>query len=166
MPLSMYQASVPVLINILNNLSNILRIAEEQAKKNGVDPSQYFNARLRPDVVPMFGQVQIVCDKVMGYAARLAGVKAEIRPLTETTFSELQGRIDYAIKFLQTLTAEQIDGTEEKQVTIRNGATFNAQSYLLNYVFPKIYFHMMNTYLTLRGCGVEMSRKDFLGGVD
>ena len=51
-------------------------------------------ARLAPDMFPFTRQFQIASDGVKGAAARLAGVEAPAMPDTETTFDQLQARID------------------------------------------------------------------------
>ena len=46
MSLSMYQASVPVLSRVLNNLSSILEKAEAHAEAKKIDQAVFINARL------------------------------------------------------------------------------------------------------------------------
>ena len=74
MTLSMYQASVPVFIQGLTNLSEILKKAETYATAKKIDPSVLINARLAPDMFPLARQVQIVSDTVKGAVSRFAGV--------------------------------------------------------------------------------------------
>jgi hypothetical protein len=41
---------------------------------------------------------------------------------------------------------------------------FTGRDYLLNFVLPNLYFHVTTAYLILRHNGVELGKKDFLGG--
>ena len=75
MSLSMYQASIPVLIHNLKTLSAILKKGAAHAKARGIDPVVLFNARLYPDMFALSRQVQIAADMAKGGAARLAGVE-------------------------------------------------------------------------------------------
>ena len=50
MSLSMYQASVPALLQTLNNLSAILDKAEAYAGNRKIDPEVLLNYRLAPDI--------------------------------------------------------------------------------------------------------------------
>ncbi len=166
MPFSMYQASIPVLISMLGNLSKILDKAAAFTEARKIEPSVLITDRLAPDMLPLARQVQIASDMAVRGAARLAEVEFPSLPDTETTFPELQNRIAKTVEFLETLTAQQIDRDENRQVTVkmRDGEmTFTAQAYLLNFVLPNFYFHVTATYLILRHNGVELGKKDFLG---
>ncbi|MFZ4535135.1 DUF1993 family protein [Propionivibrio sp.] len=41
---------------------------------------------------------------------------------------------------------------------------FKGQAYLLDWVLPNFYFHVTTAYNILRHNGVEIGKKDFLGG--
>ena len=113
MTISMYQASVPRFINTLGNLSNILDKAQAHVDARKLDPATLTAYRLFPDMLPMKKQVQIACDTAKGAAARLAGVEIPVHEDNETTLADLKARIAKTIAFLQTMTPEQIDGTED-----------------------------------------------------
>ena len=165
MSLSMYQASIPVFINQLNDLSGILKKAEEHAIAKKIEQDVFINARLAPDMFPLSRQVQIASDGVKGCAARLAGVEVPSYPDTEKTFVELQARIEKTIAFLKTFSAAQIDGSEERKVVLKlrgQDTTFLGQPYLLGFVFPNLYFHVSMAYAILRHNGVDIGKRDFL----
>ena len=167
MSLSMYQASIPVFIRNLNNLSAVLKKAEAHAQAKKIEPDVFINARLAPDMYPLARQVQITTDAVKGGAARLAGVEVPSFPDTEKTFPELQARISKIIDFLNTFKAGQIDGGEDRKVTLKIGGqemSFAGQPYLLNFVLPNMYFHISIAYAILRHNGVDLGKKDYLGG--
>jgi uncharacterized protein len=168
MPLSMYQASVPVFVRMLGNLSNILQKGAVFAEARKIDPAVLINSRLAADMFPLSKQVQIATDMVQRGSARLAGVDFVNTPDTETTFPELQERISKTLKFVKTLSASQIDGSEAKPIKITvggNDMTFTGQDYLLNFVLPNLYFHITAAYLILRHNGVEVGKLDYLGGI-
>jgi hypothetical protein len=164
----MYQASIPVFVRQLNNLSAILKKGEEHALAKKIEPEVFINARLAPDMYPLSRQVQIASDGVKGCAARLAGVEVPSYPDTEKTFAELQARIARTIEFVKTFNAKQIDGTEEKKIILKmrdRQVEFLGQAYLLNFVLPNLYFHITATYAILRHNGVDVGKKDFIGGL-
>src|SRR5476649_2428920 len=105
MSLSMYQASIPVFVRQLGNLSAILKKADEYAGSKKIEPEVFINARLAPDMFPLSRQIQIASDGVKGCAARLAGIEVPSYADTEATFPELQERISKTIAFLQSVTA-------------------------------------------------------------
>lgn len=168
MSLSMYQASVPVFARALGNLSNILDKGVAFAETRKIEPSVLINSRLAPDMLPLSKQVQIATDMAMRGSARLAGVDFTNMPDTETSFAELQARLNKTVAFVKSLTASQIDGSEAKSITIKVGPgemTFTGQDYLLNFVLPNLFFHVTAAYLILRHNGVELGKMDFLGGI-
>jgi hypothetical protein len=92
MSLSMYQASVPAFLQMLNNLSAVLDKAEAYAGNREIDPEVLLN--YRPDMLPFVRQIQIAADLAKGAAARLAGVEVPKHDDTEKTFADLKARID------------------------------------------------------------------------
>lgn len=168
MTLSMYQASIPVITRELGILSEILKKGEAFAAARKIDPSVLINARLAPDMLPLAKQIQIASDVTKGGVARLAGAEIPSYPDTETTFAELQERIAKTIKFVGGFTAAQIDGSEEKAITLKVGGQdmqMKGQQYLLGFVIPNLFFHMSIAYAILRHNGVELGKRDFLGSL-
>jgi uncharacterized protein len=166
MTLSMYQASIPVFVRSLTNLSEILKKAEADAAARKIDPSVFIQARLAPDMFPLSRQIQIASDGVKGCAARLSGLEVPSYPDTETTFADLQARIAKTIAFLQTVKPEQIDGSEKKKIELKFGKRefkFEGQPYLLSFVIPNLFFHVSMAYAILRHNGVQIGKYDFLG---
>ncbi len=168
MSLSMYQASVPVLIRMLDNLSHILDKAVKHAEAKNIDPSVFVNARLAPDMYPLSKQVQIATDMAKGCAARLSGLEVPSYEDNEATFADLQARIAKTSAFIQSVSAGQIDGSEDRTVTLKlrgKEISFAGQPYLLHFVLPNFYFHITTAYNILRHNGVELGKMDFLGGI-
>jgi hypothetical protein len=162
----MYQASIPAFVRMLGNLSAILDKAAAHAEAKKIDPAVFINARLSPDMFPLSRQVQIATDMAKGCAARLAGIEVPRYEDNETTFAELQARIDKTKAFIQSVNASQIDGSEERQITLKFGSrelSFLGQPYLLDFVLPNFHFHLSMTYAILRHNGVEIGKKDYIG---
>lgn len=168
MSLSMYQASIPVFVRMFGNLAAILDKAAVYAEAKKIDPAVLLNARLAPDMHPLTRQVQIASDAAKGCAARLAGVETPSFADTESSFAELQARIQKTLDFLQGFSPAQIDGSEGREVVIKfPGAElkFSGQDYLLHFVLPNFYFHLTTAYAILRHNGLEIGKMDFLGRI-
>jgi hypothetical protein len=166
MSLSMYQASVPVFLRMLTNLSAILDKAAKHAEARKIDPTVFVNARLAPDMFALARQVQVATDSAKGCAARLAGVEVPSYADTEATFPELQARIAKTVDFIKSLKPAQIDGSEDRTVTLKlrgKDVSFKGQPYLLTFAMPNFYFHVTTAYDILRHNGVEVGKMDFLG---
>lgn len=166
MNLSMYQASVPVLLRNLENLDKILDKAVDYAEMQKIDPAVLLNARLAPDMYPFVRQVQIVTDVAKGFAARISDREVPGFPDTETSFNELKARIAKTIEFVKSLDEEQVDGSEMKPIKLKFGSrelSYLGQAYLLEFVLPNVYFHITTAYAILRHNGLKLEKKDFLG---
>ncbi len=168
MTISMYQASVPRLINGLINLSHLLDKAQAHADAKKIDPVVFASMRLYPDMFPLSRQVQIACDVCKGLIARLAGVEIPAHEDTEKDLKDLQVRIAKTIAFLETFKPEQIDGTEDKDIVVKRGEKethYKGMQFLLGHGLPNLYFHTTTTYSMLRAGGVEIGKSDYLGKI-
>ena len=168
MSISMCQASVPPFLRALTNLRAILEKAAAHAEAKKIAPSVLVNARLYPDMFPLSRQVQTATDTAKGAVSRLAGMEPPKYEDNESTFPELVARIDKTIAILEKFKPEQIDGSEDKTITLPmrdRTLTFKGMPYLLDYVLPNFYFHVITAYAILRHSGVEIGKQDFLGKI-
>ena len=166
MALSMYEISIPMFIHNFNILSQILLKAEKDTEKRKIDKSVFINARLAPDMFPLTKQIQIGTDMVRLGIGRLAGVKAPSFKDNETTFSDLQKRIQKTISFLNKIKFKQMDGSElikiEFSIRKRVFKFKNGHAYLSDWIIPHFFFHMTTTYDILRANGVNLGKRDFV----
>jgi hypothetical protein len=166
MPLTLYQASIPVFIRGFTNLSAVLEKARAHAAANNIDLATYVNARLAPDMYPLSGQVQGASDAAKFGAARLAAITPPSFADTETTFDELQARIAKTLDFLKTVSEEQINARAGGQVTLKirgKEMNFVCEPYLLDFALPNFFFHLTTAYAILRNQGVPLGKMDYLG---
>lgn len=166
MSLSIYQASIPVLLRMYGNLAAILDKAEAFCTAKAIDPSALLNARLAPDMYPLSRQVQVASDLAKGCAARLAGVEPPRYADTESSFAELQARIAKTLEYLRSFTPEQIDNGAERQITLKfpNGElNFSGPDFLLHFALPNFFFHLTTAYAILRHNGLDIGKMDYMG---
>lgn len=166
MKISMYQASVPRLANILGNLSAMLDKAQAHADANGIDVATLMAWRLAPDMYPFSKQVQIACDKARSVVARLARMEVPYYVDDETTLAQLQGRIARSVDFIRSVPPHLIDGTEDDEVVLPvtgKETRYTGLQLLLGHSMPNVYFHTAAAYNILRHHGVAVGKRDFLG---
>jgi hypothetical protein len=166
--MSMYQASVPAFLQILSSLSAILDKAEAFAVERKIEPAVLLGWRLAPDMFALTRQVQIATDQAKGCCARLAGVEIPKYADDEKTFADLEARIARTIAFVQGFGPGDIDGSENRDITLTAGGRelrFTGQQYLVSFVLPNFYFHATTAYAILRHCGVAIGKRDFLGAL-
>jgi uncharacterized protein len=163
----MYTASIPVFVQMLGGLKAVLAKAAAHAAAKNIDPNALLQARLYPDMFPLARQVQVACDFAKGPAARLAGVEVPAMADTETTFAQLEARIDAVLAFMATLNDAQFEQAATREIVTQAGTPkekrFTGSSYLFNYGLPHFFFHTVTAYDILRHNGVEVGKKDYIG---
>jgi len=166
MSVTLYDVSAPVFVQGLKGLLGVLEKTKAHVAARNIDPAALLTARLYPDMFPLTRQVQIAADFAKGAVARLAGLEPPAWDDTETSLEELQARIEKTIAYIATITPDQINGREDRDITlVRRGveSVVKAQPYLLLQAAPNFYFHLTTAYAILRHNGVEIGKKDFLG---
>src|ERR1051325_10749188 len=139
MTISMYQASTPRFASMLRNLSALIDKAEAHCAAKKIEPAAFTAYRLYPDMFPFTRQVQIACDTAKGAVARLAGAEIPKHEDTEQTFAELKARIAKTLDFIESVRAERLEGTEDKEIVLqlRSGELrFKGMQYLLGFAYP------------------------------
>jgi hypothetical protein len=166
MSISMYTASVPVFTKTLTNMLRWLDKADAYAKARNFDPAVYLTLRLYPDMLPLVAQIRIASDTAKGCASRLAGKEVPVFEDNEATLDELRERIRKTLAHLETVSAKDIDGSEEREIAIparnREPRRFKGEFYLKHFALPNFFFHATTLYALLRHNGVELSKVDFL----
>lgn len=166
MSISLYQVSVPVFVQFLNNLSAILDKAATHAEQKRFDFGNLLASRLYPDMFALSKQIIRTADAAAGGAARLAGQEPPKFEVDESSVASLLDYVRQTVGFLESLKPEQIDGQEERVITLvraNETRTFQGQQYLLKNILPNFYFHLTTAYDILRHNGVEIGKRDFLG---
>jgi len=167
MAISIYDLTVPVFTKLIPALQGVLKKAEADAEARKIDPQVFLQARLAPDMFDFTRQVQICTDQVKGGLSRLAGAEVPSWEDNEASFADLQARLDKTLAYAKTFKPEQFEGAETRAVELKfPQATFSftGQDYLVQFVLPNFYFHMTAAYAILRHNGVQIGKRDFLGG--
>ena len=162
MPISMYKVSVPIFTQLLTSLSNVLDKGAAHAEAKKLDLAFFATMRLAPDMYSLIRQVQQATSHAVKISAALANVPAPEFKNTETTYAELKPRIAKAIEFLQSLKAEQFEGSDDRTITMGE-RVLPGRVLLLTHVFPHFYFHCTTAYDILRHLGVPLAKSDFIG---
>jgi uncharacterized protein len=167
MTISMHSASAPIFIRMFTNLLTWLDKAEAHAAARKFDSVNYLGLRLAPDMLPLVKQIQIASDAAKGAMARLAGAEIPSWEDNEASLADLRARVQKTIDYVKGFSAAQIDGSEDKPITIprRSGEPlqFGGETYLKHFALPNFYFHVTTTYALLRHAGVDLGKGDYLG---
>jgi uncharacterized protein len=166
--MSLFHATVPPLKKMLQNLDAWLDKAVAHGKARSFDPETLLTARLAPDQYNLTRQIQNACDSAKFAVARLTGKDAPKHPDTETTIEQLRARIKSVVEYLGTYKEADFAGTEDKLLELQflQGKLIRGEEYLYGMQLPNFYFHLIHAYGILRHNGVDLGKRDFIGGLE
>ncbi|HXZ59195.1 MAG TPA: DUF1993 domain-containing protein [Steroidobacteraceae bacterium] len=167
MKISVHAMSVDVFTHTLGNLTALLEKGVAYAQQRKFEPAVLLASRLAPDMFPLTRQVQIACDLAKNSVARLTGQEPPRFPDTETSFEELHARISRTIDYLKSIPASALEGAETRDIKVPAGERtleFKGLDFLQHWAIPNVLFHVTIAYAILRHNGVELGKRDFLGG--
>jgi uncharacterized protein len=169
MKINVQAVTVDMFAHSLNALSNLLEKGLAHAGTKKFDPSVLVNARLAPDMFPLSRQVQIACDLAKNSVARLAGQEPPRFEDNEKTIEELRARIARTIDYLKSVPATAFEGAEDRDIKVPAGPEkfldFKGLAFVQRWAIPNVFFHITAAYAILRHNGVDVGKRDFLGGV-
>jgi hypothetical protein len=157
---------LPVFIKHLNGLAGCMKKAQALYAEKKYDEATLLSYRFYPDMFSFTRQIQAMTDHARNCTALLAGVEAPKFEDNEKSLAELTARVEKTVAFLNTVKPAQIDGTEEKAVTVKmrdRELNLKGQELLLNRSLPNFYFHATTAYDIMRHNGVELGKRDFMG---
>lgn len=163
---TMSQITLPVFTRRLNGLAGCLKKAQSLYAEKKYDESTLLGYRFFPDMFNLARQVQASTDHARNCTAMLAGVEAPKLEMNEKSLADLIGRVEKTVAWLGTIKPEQIDGTEDKAITIKmqdRELNMKGIELVLNRSMPNFYFHCTTAYDILRHNGVDLGKRDFMG---
>lgn len=159
--------TVPPLTRTLGALGGILAKADAHCTARSIDPAALLAFRLFPDMLPFTRQVQLACDFAARLPARLAGADLPSYPDTETSFAALQARVETARADVAAYDPARFEGAAEREVTIKTQMAelqMTGLVFLTQFALPHVHFHATTAYDILRHNGVELGKRDYMGG--
>jgi len=166
MSLSMYEVSVPAFKIRLNGLARILDKAVAHAAANKSDPEALLALRLHPSMWNLAEQVRAACNFPVRACVRLAGTAMPQFEGKDDSIAALKARLDFTLKFIESVPASAFAGSESKEIIYPRGDTqhkVSGKDYLLDFALPNFYFHLTAAYSILRQHGVALVKEDYLG---
>jgi hypothetical protein len=167
MQISMHALSHGVFKPALTQLLLVLEKGIASAKARNFDVSVLVNARLAPDMFPLVRQVQLTSDFAKNSMARLAGMDPPKFEDFETTMDELLARVKKTLDYIDTVPASALQGSETRDIKIAlrdRSVEFKGLEFLQVWALPNFFFHHVTVYDLLRHNGVDVGKRDFLGG--
>ena len=167
MNISMHAMSHGVCRKALTPLLHVMDKAAANAKARSFDTSVLVNSRLAPDMLPFAKQIQLTSDFAKNSMARLAAVDPPKFEDSETTMDELVARVKKTIDYIDSVSAATLEGSETRDIKIvlrDRTVEFKGLPFLQTWAIPNFFFHYVTAYNLLRHNGVDIGKRDFLGG--
>ncbi|MFT3966330.1 MAG: DUF1993 domain-containing protein [Sphingobium sp.] len=170
MTANLYQATVPQLTQILTATLGNLDKAQGWASENGLSEEEMLAKAIAPDMWPLGKQFQVVAAHSAGAVkGAIAGSFGPDLSEAPRDFASLRTLLTQALDFLGSVSPDEVNGAEDKDVVLEvRGKVmmrFKGADFLLSFAQPNFYFHSMAAYAILRGLGVPVGKRDFLGPV-
>ena len=169
MAFTLYAATIPSYLQILDSVSRLIGKAEAFCSEQGIEPDALIQARLADDMLPFAYQVKSTAVHSIG---AIEGVRnGTFSPDTSTppgTFDGLRERIAGAIAALEAMNPDEVESFIGKDMRFEfgpNAMGFSAEEFLLSFSQPNFYFHATTAYDILRMEGVPIGKRDFVGRV-
>ena len=167
MNISMHAMSHGVFKKALTQLLHVMDKGAANSKARNFDVSVLVSARLAPDMLPFTRQVQLTSDFAKNSMARLAGIDPPKFEDSETTMDELVARVKKTIDYIDSVSAAALEGSETRDIKIAlrdRTVEFKGLAFLQVWAIPNFFFHHVTAYNLLRHNGVDIGKRDFLGG--
>lgn len=165
--MNIYDLTVPQLVKMLKNVDAWLATAIAHADRKKFDVNNLLKLRLAPDQFALDKQIQVLCDNAKFIPARLCGKEWPSHPDTEATVEQLRARIATVIGFVETFKPEDFAGADERKISLpwMDGKWMRGDEYVAQFGLANFYFHAVTAYSILRNNGLELGKRDYIGGV-
>lgn len=167
MPISLYDATVPTMIQMLGAVQSWI----EKAKASDLSEEEIAKACLREDMASFARQINwLVCHSAGAIEAVRKGV---MNPDLEEPTHELEqmrqnvGAAENQLRALTVGEMESFIGKEVRFVYEPHGVDlpFTAENFLLSFAQPNFFFHVTTAYAILRHKGLDIGKRDYLGQI-
>ncbi len=167
MPVSLHAATVLSWRQTLGAVAGLIGKAEAFCKEKGLAPGELIQARLAPDMLPFAYQVKSTAVHSLGAieGVRRGVFTPDMTPPPET-FAGLNARVAETLRALEAVTAAEVESFIGRDMRFEIGERrieFTAENFLLSFSLPNFYFHATTAYDILRGKGVQIGKRDFMG---
>jgi hypothetical protein len=167
MAITLYDATVPVLLQGVAAVRLCLDKAAEHAETAGYDPESLAEARLIEDMFPLCLQIRLVAHHSAGALRDVEAGAFTLPTRDPLTFAEMRQLAADTEAALRGWRPEAVNGLADRTVALKIGGaletTFSGEAYFLAFALPNFNFHAVTAYDILRARGVPVGKRDWLG---
>jgi len=167
MAISLYDCSVASFLQVLGAVQGFMDKGLAHCREAGLDPETIVDTRLHDDMLPFRFQIVSVAHHSKGaLEGAQAGLFAPPGAVGDLDYAGLQGLVADARASLQSLSREEVNALEGKDLIFRIGSRempFTVENFLLSFSTPNLHFHATTAYDILRQSGVPLGKRDYMG---
>lgn len=167
MSLSLYEAVIPPMQQIIGSVQGVLEKGAQHYEARGLNPDDLLGESIHSDMLPLTFQLQSVMHHSLG---ALEGVRqGETGPppkIEKLDYAGFQAKLADTAQTIGAMKAEQVNEWQGKAVVFKMGEMqmpFVAEGFLLSFAKPNLYFHATTAYDILRMKAVPLGKRDYLG---
>lgn len=166
MAISLYDVSVANYLQTLGAAGHFLERGASHCREHGISLDEIVDARIHPDMLPFHFQIHSIVHHALGTIQAIEQGTFSPSRGQRVDYAELQAKVGQALETLKKVAPEQINPRESAEVVFQSGehkARFTAADFVLSFSLPNLYFHATTAYDILRGRGVPLGKRDFMG---
>ncbi len=169
MAISLYDISVASYLQTVAAVSGFLEKGLAFCREKNIDPETIVESRIIEDMRPFRFQIQQVhFHSIGGCEAVMAGVRRFPGERPQHDYAELQKLIAETLEALRKISPAEINDREGHEVVLEAGESkrlFTAEGFILSFSLPNFHFHATTAYDILRGKGVPLGKRDYMGAL-
>ena len=165
MSLSLYEATIPTMIQMLHAAQGWI----EKAKESDLDEAAIAQLKLADDMLPFPFQVKSMVSHSVGAieGVRKGSFSPDLEPAA-TELEQMRLNLGAAENTLRAMSKGEVDSFignpmrfvfEQRKIDL----PFTAENFLLSFSQPNFFFHATTTYALLRAAGVPIGKADYTG---
>ena len=167
MAITLFEAAVLPFRQTVGAVGGVMAKGRAHLEASGGDPDAFIETRLIEDMLPFRYQIYAVVNHSVGALEGCrAGVFTPGASLGPDSWAGLEAAVAAANEALANVSADEVNALEGKDVMFSFGKTqipFTAEGFLLSFSLPNLHFHATTAYDILRGKGVKLGKRDYLG---
>lgn len=168
MSFTVFEITVPVMLQGLRVLDDYLDHAQEFERSNTLPPGDILGARLSPDMLSFGQQSSVSCNKVEAHMSKLMQRDPPIPVEPAMMYPALKGRLLETRSFLQAIEPNMINGAQFHTYYLEPpiaGGWYRGDDYIRHLVIPDFFFHVSLAHAILRHLGASIGKRDYLGNL-
>jgi hypothetical protein len=168
LPFTVYEITVPLMVQGLTVLEDYLDHGQALERQKGMDPGTVLKARLAPDMLSFGEQFSVSCNKVDAHIAKLLQRGRPVPRTPAMMYLALKGRLVETRGSLLVLRPDELASAQSHTYELAQPVVrgwFGGDDYIRHLLIPDFFFHIATAHAILRHLGAPIGKRDYLGNL-